>query len=479
MDWTKNGETVYFNTTFSFDVAENAIYTANFTKAQTGVLNGLFSVGDSKQVRFSQGNLQYQASTNIWRFAENQLSYVGGSNSGNVYEEGVLCNNELIANDYDGWIDLFGWGTSGQDHGAICYQPWSISTEYTYYYAYNNAIFNLYDETGLADWGANSIENGRNTPNYWRTLKAEEWQYLFDSRPGIRFAKAKVNNLSGVILLPDNWNESIYSFNNPNEGNVPFSSNVITTDDWSILETEGAVFLPMAGIRHENSVSLVGNYCGYWSSSRFDRNNNCACCVLFYNDYISHTFHYRNNGYAVRLVSDYLDVTQTYNMSEGPNWFSTYLDITLEDLKSALVASMPNNNWTITIKSQTQNTKYQNGRWVGQLEVLDLTQMYKITVPEACEITLKGLPIDPTKLSFTITPGDNWIAFPYNENMAVTNFFGSFSINNDVVKSQSQSTRYNNGRWAEQLNTLIPGKGYIYNSAATGNRTFTFPTAQK
>ncbi|MBQ6771707.1 MAG: hypothetical protein IJP44_12120, partial [Bacteroidales bacterium] len=47
---------------------------AGMTKAnaQTGALNGLFSVNDSTQVRFSQGNLQYQASTNTWQFAENQ-----------------------------------------------------------------------------------------------------------------------------------------------------------------------------------------------------------------------------------------------------------------------------------------------------------------------------------------------------------------------------------------------------------------------
>ena len=35
-----------------------------------GALPGLFSVAEGRQVRFSKGNLQYQASTGIWRFAE-------------------------------------------------------------------------------------------------------------------------------------------------------------------------------------------------------------------------------------------------------------------------------------------------------------------------------------------------------------------------------------------------------------------------
>lgn len=33
---------------------------------------GSFSVAQYKKVYFSHGNLQYQASTNTWRFAENQ-----------------------------------------------------------------------------------------------------------------------------------------------------------------------------------------------------------------------------------------------------------------------------------------------------------------------------------------------------------------------------------------------------------------------
>jgi hypothetical protein len=89
---------------------------------------------------------------------------------------------------------------------------------------------------------------------------------------------------------------------------------------------------------------------------------------------------------------------------------------------------------------------------------------------------LEGIPVDPATLSLTITPGANWIAFPYSESMTVTDFFGSFPINNDVVKSKLQNTRYNNGRWAGQLNTLIPGQGYIYNSAAAVDRVFTYGT---
>ena len=191
---------------------------------------------------------------------------------------------------------------------------------------------------------------------------------------------------------------------------------------------------------------------------------------------------YNGTRYAVKnqiILGIETGIEQTVMLSQGTNWFSTYLDITLDDLKAALVAAMPNNSAIITIKSKSQNTRYNNGRWSGSLTTFDVTQMYKIIIPEACEISFEGVPIDPSAHTVTITPGVNWIAFPYNESMTVMDFFGSFPINNDVVKSKFQNTRYNNGRWGGQLNTLIPGQGYIYNSAATVERTFVFPASAK
>ena len=145
-----------------------------------GAINGIFSIGENTQVYFSQGNLQYQASTNTWRFANNQYDYVG-------------TDNANISETYDGWIDLFGWGTSGYNHGANCYQPWSTSTTCSDYYAYGQDNYNLYDQTGQADWGYNAISNGGNSVGLWRTLTQPEWDYVFNTRTtasGIRYAKA-------------------------------------------------------------------------------------------------------------------------------------------------------------------------------------------------------------------------------------------------------------------------------------------------
>ena len=69
---------------------------------EDGVLNGIFSVSATKKVRFTRGNLQYQASTNLWRFAEHQYDYVGHKDRGNVYVDSIKSNNEKISSTYDG-----------------------------------------------------------------------------------------------------------------------------------------------------------------------------------------------------------------------------------------------------------------------------------------------------------------------------------------------------------------------------------------
>jgi hypothetical protein len=206
---------------------------------------------------------------------------------------------------------LFGWGTSGWNSGANCYQPWSTSTLNSDYYpggSYNN---NLTGSYANADWGVyNAISNGGNNTNMWRTLiggNNSEWIYIFYTRStqsGIRFAKATVNGVNGVILLPDDWSTSYYSLSNTNQGGASYSSNVISSTQWNTIEQHGAVFLPAAGSRAGTEVYDVGSNGGYWSASYSDSNN--ASCVTFGGGGLNpQQPRSRCNALSVRLVQDY------------------------------------------------------------------------------------------------------------------------------------------------------------------------------
>lgn len=260
----------------------------------TGAINGKFTINaGGDQVYFSKGNLQYQASTNTWQFAANQYDCIGSANSN-------------VSSTYDGWIDLFGWGTSGWDHGAVCYQPWSTSTNFSDYFAYGSYTYNLNSQTGQADWGYNAISNGSNLPNQWRTLSQDEWYYVFSNRSplsGIRYAKAVVNGVNGVILLPDNWNPAIHALNNTNEGGAAFAVNEITATEWGTMESSGAVFLPAAGNRYGTSVFNVGSLGYYWSSS-YGFSEHAYTVHFNSSDLQAGNGNYRYYGRSVRLVRD-------------------------------------------------------------------------------------------------------------------------------------------------------------------------------
>ncbi len=184
-----------------------------------------------------------------------------------------------------------------------------------------------------------------------------------------------------------------------------------------------------------------------------------------------------NSLFILNFTTEEPTLTQTIALSEGWNWISANVEITLDDLKAALTNALPGAT-SLQIKSRTQTTTYNGTRWRGALAALDVTQMYMIEVPEACEITLEGMPINPAEHPITITPGANWIAFPFTVGMTVANAFVGFAVANDALSSRAQTTTYNGTRWRGALTTLAPGQGYIYNSAATEPRIFIFPIAK-
>ncbi len=255
-------------------------------------LSGVFSVSNNKTILFSKGNLQYQASTKTWRFAEHQYDIIGSDNSN-------------ISSSYSGWIDLFGWGTSGWNSGANAYQPYSTSKNPRDYYPGGDYTNNLNGSYANADWGVyNKISNGGIQAGQWRTLTNEEWSYLFYTRADASSKKgfATVNNVKGLVLLPDDWTlPTGVTFTSGASGS--FAQNTYLASDWSKMEANGAVFLPAAGYRLGTDVYHVGSYGYCWSSSAYDYYY--ASCLSF-DGYGVDTYDYRSRycGRSVRLVYD-------------------------------------------------------------------------------------------------------------------------------------------------------------------------------
>lgn len=249
--------------------------------ATDGALSGRFTINaNGDQVVFSQGNLQYQASTQTWRFAENQYDYIGADNAN-------------ISDTCTGWIDLFGWGTGDA--------PTKHST-------------NFGDYTTFTDWGVNPISNGGNEANQWRTLTIEETSYLFfDS--GKMKGQATVNGVHGIVIFPDNWTlPAGLSFTSFPKN---WTTNVYSVSEWQQMEDAGAVFLPCAGARYGSEVVQLEAKAQCWSSSsvedyafKMDYDVNSSG-ILMEDFYI---------GFSVRLVQTAPEPTQPEWVQPGDEW---------------------------------------------------------------------------------------------------------------------------------------------------------------
>lgn len=157
-----------------------------------GSTKNLFSISESKMVYFSKGNLQYQASTNGWRFADHQWDVIGE-------------NNVNISPTYNGWIDLFLYGSSGYN-GIYPYLPELPE---------NLIEVGAIEISGTNyDWGVyNPIKNGGNQAGLWRVLTKEEMVFLLSRRDsrgnwlsgkGCLIKKDGIRD-NGLFIMPDNY----------------------------------------------------------------------------------------------------------------------------------------------------------------------------------------------------------------------------------------------------------------------------------
>ena len=236
------------------------------TALPAGALPGKFTINDSGgKVYFSKGNLRYASST--WNFFDHQYDYY------NTYSE-------------DAW-DKFGWSTSATTYGM---NTSTLSGDYS---------------GDFVDWGA-TMGTG------WRTLTKDEWTYLFNTRSAstvngtenARYAKAKVNNVQGVILFPDTYTHpsDVTAPTGINAtGDTGWNGNTYNATAWGKMETAGCVFLPAAGYRSGSSVNGAGSTSCYWSGTACG--SGVAYRVYFNSGNLNPAGSIdRCDGYSVRLV---------------------------------------------------------------------------------------------------------------------------------------------------------------------------------
>lgn len=277
-----------------------------WTKAP-GKLPGLFKVSkgadnkegteDDVMVCFSQGNLWYgpatTGATKTFNFEANQYDSTPSSNG-----------------DWDAsHVSHFFWSKNPSVAYAATYSDSSRSESDVFFTNANDFKVNV-DGEDQTDW---------------RTLSKDEWGYLFgmelssvfyapkDDHPRAgKFGLATVNSRTGLVLLPDSWNlPSGCSFTataldgdyNVTDGEG-FALNTYTLDQWSLMESAGAVFLPAAGYNDESYIGSVGVEGRYWSSSAYNNSYQAYEVSFISNLVCPDNYDMRYYGRSVRLITE-------------------------------------------------------------------------------------------------------------------------------------------------------------------------------
>ena len=272
------------------------------------LIEGVFSVSSSDKVLFSKGNLQYRPCDSTWRFAENQYDYVGGdvpaeygtvppggflpttihigsvgTSSNNPHAIGsAITMSDAERKNYDGWIDLFGFGASGFNPGipGRHYQPWETATADTLDYGPV-----MIDHT--TDWGRH-IRVYEYMPGLsFRTLSEDEWTYLMKTdrctNPHfkhswmlgkLKYANDLRGTVEGMFLFPDNFEWKEHFGPEPTRYELASMDYGYLVDNtsggrWDEMDYAGVVFIPCAGMRTLTVVPMVGDLVTYVPGNLF------------------------------------------------------------------------------------------------------------------------------------------------------------------------------------------------------------------
>ena len=77
--------------------------------------------------------------------------------------------------------------------------------------------------------------------------------------------------IDGLLVIPDDWEPSVYPLQYADDNTIPYDANVISLEDWErVMEPHGMVFLPAGGtVKHREPFwDITGHWGGYWSASR-------------------------------------------------------------------------------------------------------------------------------------------------------------------------------------------------------------------
>lgn len=247
-------------------------YDENAILQQSVLLPGEFTVnGEGKKVKFTSGNLYWKADN--WYIEKNQLDFrtTGDNGVGMFYfsTDATIARTKPY-NDSNALID----------DKLFCDEDRPLTIE---------SIGGLF------------------------CLSRDEWQYLVTGRNTQTnlCARARVNGYNGLLIFPNGYSQGttvtgtgIGSVNTDEEG---FPTENVPSDRWSVMESNGVLFLAIYGSINSYGYFNRDNNGIYWSSSPSQYNIEDAWIAIVNTVRATTSFtmpYYRSYGQPIRLVKN-------------------------------------------------------------------------------------------------------------------------------------------------------------------------------
>ena len=191
------------------------------------------------------------------------------------------------------------------------------------------------------------------------------------------------------------------------------------------------------------------------------------------------------NTPAIWTRSD--DVEQLIPIHQNWNWIafgvepeSSHLDHVFNELAE----------WQMLIKSRNAFNDYNGVEWGddGTLTTLKANEMYKLKVTRLPitqqvapnrQIAVSGRQPEAKSMPVILEQGWNWIAYSPLTTMTVDEALAAASPRmGDILKSQTGVAIYDTNGWEGTLTSLESGRGYMYYSTDSQQKSFVYPTAK-
>lgn len=172
-------------------------------------------------------------------------------------------------------------------------------------------------------------------------------------------------------------------------------------------------------------------------------------------------------------------IRQTFNLHQGWNWISFWVDPKVGKKASDVFAGAIDN-----LKEVKARTKGYNMQQLPGLDI-SLAQAYLVYAKKEGSFSVEGTQADPSTINMAFnrptTLGEvswQWMGYPIHTTLSLQAAFSDFQPSmDDIVKNEDAYAMYNGSSWVGNLKYLAPGKGYMYGFNAFGkdNMTWHYP----